>query len=148
MALTRPAAAAVVPLAAVLVLTACGADDPEPAAAPAPSPSAGAPASTSASAEPPDAVEVLYTGLEAPWGLTFLPDGDALVTERDSARVLRLPTGGGDPQVVTTLEQARPEGEGGLLGIAASPDFAADGLVYAYLTAAAADVDAQHLAAE
>ena len=80
--------------------------------------------------------EVLVTGLQAPWGLDFLPDGAALVTERDTARVLRVPADGGEATVVTTIEQAAPAGEGGLLGLAVSPDFAADGAVYAYVTTA------------
>jgi len=79
---------------------------------------------------------VLVTGLEVPWGLAFLPGGDALVSERDSARVLRVPAEGGEPVEVTTISQTRPSGEGGLLGLAVSPDFTTDQLVFAYLTAA------------
>jgi glucose/arabinose dehydrogenase len=79
--------------------------------------------------------QVLATGLEAPWGLAFLPGGDALVSERDTARVLRVPAAGGTPVLVRRVPEARPEGEGGLLGLAVSPAFATDGLVYAYLTA-------------
>jgi glucose/arabinose dehydrogenase len=71
-----------------------------------------------------------------PWGLAFLPSGEALVTERDSARVLRVPATGGEPAVVTTVREAEPDGEGGLLGIALSPGFAEDDLVYVYVTAA------------
>ena len=65
---------------------------------------------------------MLTTGLEAPWGLAFLPDGEALVTERDSARILRVPAGGGTPTEVQRLSEVDGGGEGGLLGIAVSPD--------------------------
>lgn len=79
--------------------------------------------------------QTLVTGLEVPWGAAFLPDGDALVTERISARVLRVsPDGQVDP--VQTIDEVVPSGEGGLLGIALSPTFADDQLVYAYYTAA------------
>ena len=77
---------------------------------------------------------MLTTGLQAPWGLGFLPGGDALVSERDTARVLRIPAAGGKPAVVTTVTGVLPGGEGGLLGLAVSPTFAADQLVFAYLT--------------
>ena len=119
----------------LLGLTACGGDPPA-SSAPTRGPSTPVPAASAApsgSGEldngPP---EVLATGLEAPWGLTFLPGGDALVTERDSARVLRVPAAGGEPVEVTTVEQADPRGEGGLLGIALAPD---DRTVYVYVTA-------------
>jgi glucose/arabinose dehydrogenase len=75
-------------------------------------------------------------GLAAPWGLAFLPDGSALVTERDTTRVLAVPAGGGRPREVGRLEAAQPQGEAGLLGIEVSPDFAEDSLVYAYVSTA------------
>lgn len=77
--------------------------------------------------------EVLVTGLEAPWGLGFLPGGDALVTERDTARVLRVAAAGGDPVEITRISTAAPAGEGGLLGLAVAPDGAT---VYVYVTTA------------
>jgi len=69
-----------------------------------------------------------------PWGVAFLPDGSALVTERDSHRIVRV-----DPQGRTQLVGLVPgvaanAGEGGLLGITLSPDFAQDSLIYCYLT--------------
>jgi glucose/arabinose dehydrogenase len=70
-----------------------------------------------------------------PWGLAFLPNGDALVAERDSARILQVPAKGGSPKVVYKVPGVEPSGEGGLLGIAVSPDYASDKTVYAYYTA-------------
>jgi glucose/arabinose dehydrogenase len=70
-----------------------------------------------------------------PWGLAFLPDGSALVAERDRARILQVPAAGGTPREVMRLPETRPAGEGGLLGLAVSPSYRSDGLVYAYLTA-------------
>ena len=77
---------------------------------------------------------VLATNLEAPWDVAFLPDGDALVTERDSGRVLSV-SPSGETEEVRTLP-ADGSGEGGLLGLALSPDYEDDGLVYAYYTTA------------
>src|SRR5690606_22595086 len=75
--------------------------------------------------------QVAATGLVAPWGMTFLPNGDALVAQRDSAQIVRINAGGGT-QVVGTVPNVDPDGEGGLLGLAASPN--QDGWVYAYHT--------------
>ncbi|WP_328998182.1 PQQ-dependent sugar dehydrogenase [Kribbella sp. NBC_00709] len=69
------------------------------------------------------------------WSVAFLPDGSALVTERDRFEVLRVTASGQKttlgkvPGVVTT------SGEGGLLGVALSPNFATDHWVYFYHTA-------------
>ncbi|MEV0794350.1 PQQ-dependent sugar dehydrogenase [Kribbella sp. NPDC050459] len=69
------------------------------------------------------------------WSAAFLPDGSALVTERDRFEVLRVTASGQKttlgkvPGVVTTT------GEGGLLGLALSPNFASDHWVYFYHTA-------------
>ncbi len=112
------------PLLAVLALglVACGSPSP-PVATSRPGPA-------TASAAP----DVLASGLVAPWGLAFLPGGDALVSERDSGRVLRVPAAGGTPVEVARVAETRPAGEGGLLGLALSPEYARDGLVFAYVT--------------
>jgi glucose/arabinose dehydrogenase len=73
----------------------------------------------------------LTTGLEAPWGLTFLPDGSALVSERISGEILRIPADGGDPLTVGVVPGVHASSEGGLLGIAASPAFATDRTIFA-----------------
>ncbi len=120
-------------LAVALALTAaCTGGSPDAAGTPA---STG-PSGTSSAPTTPSGPQVLASGLAAPWGLAFLPGGDALVAERDTARVLRIPASGGTAVEVARLTDTRPAGEGGLLGLAVSPTYAADGLVYAYQTTA------------
>ena len=75
--------------------------------------------------------EVVADHLEVPWGIAFLPDGSALVSERDRARILRVRPGD-SPTEVARVPGVAPEGEGGLLGIAVSPDYQRDQIVYAY----------------
>ena len=74
-------------------------------------------------------------GLQSPWGLAFLPDGSALVTERDSARVLRIDPATGTATPIGRVRGVVPGGEGGLLGIAVPPGPAPTTL-YAYATTA------------
>ena len=79
------------------------------------------------------------SGLTTPWGIAFLPDGSALVGERDTAKVLLVRPGsqhlvGTVPGVVSNGQQG---GEGGLLGLAVSPSYATDHLIYAYMSTAA-----------
>src|SRR5690606_30525505 len=76
-------------------------------------------------------VRTVATGLAVPWGIDFLPDGHALVNERDSARLLDV-SPSGQVTVVGTVSGVQPGGEGGLLGLAVSPTFASDRLVYLY----------------
>ena len=85
---------------------------------------------------PPRVVETVARGLAAPWGVAFFPNGDALVTERDTARVLRVTGERRVVQEVGTLDAAAPEGEGGLLGVALAPGYPEDRAVYFYLTTA------------
>ena len=143
----RPAvaltAAIVVGLAATLA--GCGGDDssgafdtrssgPAPTtASPQPSnpatPTTGAP---SGRPGPPRVVGTVADGLEVPWGIGFLPDGSALVNERDSGRVLRIADGKVD--IVGRIDQTRAQGEAGLLGLAVSPSYAEDHRVFVYAT--------------
>jgi aldose sugar dehydrogenase len=80
----------------------------------------------------PFTTEVVAKGLEVPWGLAFLPRGDVLVTERPG-RVRLLREGQLVPQPVANVRIAN-SAEGGLLGIAAHPDFASNRLFYLYVT--------------
>ena len=82
---------------------------------------------------PPTVVGEVATGLEIPWSVAFLPDGTALVSERGTAKIKLLDGQGGATEVGEVPDVAA-EGEGGLLGLAISPDFATDQLVYAYHT--------------
>jgi len=90
---------------------------------------------TSASAQEPSTT-VIATGLQVPWGLAFLPDGSALVSERVTGRIWQIDANGSKRIVVRVPGVATNAGEGGLLGLAVSPNYARDRLVYAYLTTA------------
>ncbi|WP_406081438.1 PQQ-dependent sugar dehydrogenase [Micromonospora sp. NBC_00858] len=82
-----------------------------------------------------DAGEEIAQGFDVPWGLAFLPNGDALIAERNTGLVLQLTPGGGAPRQVYQVPGVVAGGEGGLLGLAVSPHFAEDNLIYAYYTA-------------
>jgi glucose/arabinose dehydrogenase len=82
----------------------------------------------------PQVASTVVTNLASPWGLAFLPDGSALVSERNTAQIRRIVNG--TLSTVGTVPGVQPAGEGGLLGIAVAPTFATDRLVYAYFTAA------------
>ncbi len=134
---------------ALAAVNACGgsddrvASDPTPsvpsAAGPATSGSqstAGAPTSSSSGDQTPDLQpQVVVEGLEVPWGIAFLPDGSALIAERDNATIQLLDPDGQIKQV-GSVAGVVPTSEGGLLGLAVSPTYTQDHLVYAYLTTA------------
>jgi glucose/arabinose dehydrogenase len=80
--------------------------------------------------------ETLARGLVVPWGLAFLPNGDALVTERESGDVVRVSRRGGRSLVGNIPSAGGASGEGGLLGVTVSPTFTTDRNVYFYVTTA------------
>jgi glucose/arabinose dehydrogenase len=144
----RPVTLVAAGCATAVLAGACTADDGgegTPATPPLASPSrdaSGSPQATSpgsgrATPTPPGRARVtgvVAEGLDVPWGVDFLPGGDALVTERESARVLRV-SPDGTTREVGTVAGVSPSGESGLLGLAVSPDFAEDRAVYVYFTA-------------
>ncbi len=130
----------------VLALTACSED---PDAGPGPSTVSASPSDETSptddtdddadSNRAPQVVAEAATGLAVPWGLGFLPDGRAVVTERDERTVLLVDPEAPEGSRVTEagiLEEAAPQGEAGLLGVAVSPDFAVDRLLYFYVSTA------------
>lgn len=84
----------------------------------------------------PRVSRTLAKNLSVPWGLAFLPNGNALVGERDSGDVHVVKRGGGRRRVgnLDVLSQRSSQGEGGLLGLVLHPDFTSNRLVYAYHT--------------
>ncbi len=73
------------------------------------------------------------TGLNRPWGLVFLPNGDMLVTEK-AARVRIVRNGAVDPTPVAVIPGVYTQGTGGLQDIALHPQFASNRLVYVTYT--------------
>jgi glucose/arabinose dehydrogenase len=109
--------------------SACGASTGLTPGASPPPPAASPPAAQ------PGQPRVLASGLAVPWAIPFLPGGAALVTERDTARLLRV-TPQGQVAVAGTIPGVAPGGEGGLLGVAVPPSFRQDRLVYVYFSTA------------
>jgi glucose/arabinose dehydrogenase len=98
--------------------------------------------SRQATAQTPPAkgtVKVLRTvteGLKSPWGLAPLPDGNLLVSSRDDGTITRIAEATGKKTELGKVSGVSAAGEGGLLGIALSPDYASDHMIYAYFTTA------------
>ena len=140
---------AVPTVVAVLALVACsGNGDDRPSSTVTATPGTGASSTSTATGSatssvsptprpgPPRVVGTVASGLSVPWGLGFLPDGDAVVTERDTRRVLLIHGPRHEVRTIGTLDAAAPEGEAGLLGVAVSPGFDSDRRLYFYLSTA------------
>lgn len=104
------------------------------------------PATTTAQETPGVREEVLQTNsgpvkverlatLSEPWGMTFLPDGRLLVTEKPGR--LRIFSDGTLSEPIAGLPTIEYKGQGGLLDVEIDPNFASNGLVYFYFTEAA-----------
>lgn len=78
-------------------------------------------------------VEVLAEGLKNPWGIAFLPNGDALITEKNGG-LRKLSTSGELSGEISGLPEAYAEGQGGMLGLAVHPDFSSNQMVYVCLS--------------
>ncbi len=81
-------------------------------------------------------VTEIAKNLATPWGLTFLPDGSALVSSRNTGDIRRINPENGGHQSVGIVPDVVASNDSGLLGLAASPTFATDRTVFAFLTTA------------
>ncbi|MFE9569376.1 PQQ-dependent sugar dehydrogenase [Streptomyces sp. NPDC006692] len=125
--------------AATLVLAAgCSSAGSQPGPGATPGSTASPAAAPSAQLPPAKgSVKVARTvtdGLKSPWGIAPLPDGGLLVGSRDDGTVVRVDTATGKKTAVGSVPGVDHQGEGGLLGLALSPTYASDHLVYAYFT--------------
>lgn len=83
-------------------------------------------------------VEVVAKGIDHPWGMAFLPDGDILVTERPG-RLRAIRDGVLDPTPIEGLPPIYATGIAGLTDIVLDPDFASNRLIYLSYSKAAPD---------
>ncbi|HSV66305.1 MAG TPA: PQQ-dependent sugar dehydrogenase [Mycobacteriales bacterium] len=116
-----------------------GGPDPQLSTQPEPGQGGGGRQGTGAPGQPGQAGDpnVVASKLRAPWGLATLPDGTALVGERTTGRILRVaPDRSVPPQEVMRIAGLDGGGDGGLLGLAISPSYREDRLVFGYLTTA------------
>lgn len=73
--------------------------------------------------------QVVVSGLRGPWGMTFLPDGRMLITEKSGA--LRIVENGKLSSVpVSGVPAVVSRGQGGLLDVIAHPDFSRNKIIY------------------
>lgn len=73
-------------------------------------------------------IEAVATGVGIPWGMTFLPNGDLLVTDR-GGKLYRKPSSG-ELQPITGLPAIEAKGQGGLLDIELHPQFSKNNWIY------------------
>lgn len=79
----------------------------------------------------PGEPSVVTEGLTVPWAVGWLPDGQsALVTQRDDFQVWLVTRSGAKTDVGVVPESQGTGGEGGLMGVAVSPDWESDHYVY------------------
>ncbi|MEU6733292.1 PQQ-dependent sugar dehydrogenase [Streptomyces physcomitrii] len=79
----------------------------------------------------PTEVSTLSTGWSIPWGVSWLPDASAaLVTERDSFGLFSVTPDGTRTELGTVPESETTGGEGGLMGVAADPEWETNHRVY------------------
>lgn len=73
--------------------------------------------------------KVLTEELKNPWGITSLPDGRLIITEK--AGTMRIATTAGKLSApITGIPTVNSEGQGGLLGIRVDPDFEKNRMIY------------------
>ncbi|MEV0668038.1 PQQ-dependent sugar dehydrogenase [Actinomadura luteofluorescens] len=118
---------------AAALLAACSSSPSGDGQGRTPPPASGSPSETASGG--PGMPRTVAEGFKVPWAVAFLPGGEALVTERDTARLLRIAPSG-RKAAVGTVPGVDAQGEGGLLGVAVSPSYGTDHFVYLYYTAA------------
>lgn len=74
--------------------------------------------------------KMLDSTLKFPWGVTSLPDGRLIITERKAGTMRIVTLEGKVGEAITGIPAVNPEGQGGLLGIRVDPDFGNNRMIY------------------
>lgn len=90
------------------------------------------------STKTPYQVEVLDKSLNKPWGITSLPDGRFLITEKKGTMRIAS-TSGTMSEPITGLPVVNSGGQGGLLGLCIDPAFEQNRMVYWVFSESLAD---------
>lgn len=75
---------------------------------------------------------IIAEGLDTPWAIAFLPDGNLIITERGGE--ISIISERGEKEVIGKVKDSKEISEGGLLGLTLHPDFNANNYVYYYYT--------------
>ena len=73
-------------------------------------------------------IDTVAKGLDVPWGIAFLPDGDMLVTER-SGQLFRF-SEGKLKAIISGVPEVLAQGQGGLMDVILHPDYRKNGWIY------------------
>jgi len=115
----------------VAALAGCSGEDRTPKTSPSTSPAPTPDPDPDESWSDLEVVDTVATGLNVPWGIAFLADGSALVSQRDAASIVRISTSG-DVDELGRVRGLTTGVEAGLMGIAVDPDD--EGVLYAFVT--------------
>ena len=74
-------------------------------------------------------VELFSDGYVIPWGMSFLPDGDLLVSDI-SGKIYRVNRNGGKKAMISGVPKVFYKGQGGMLDVEVHPEFEKNNLVY------------------
>ncbi|HEX6890318.1 MAG TPA: PQQ-dependent sugar dehydrogenase [Chryseolinea sp.] len=76
------------------------------------------------------AVEVVSDSISVPFGMAFLPDGNLLVTDRPTARMILVNAADGTQSNIDGLPPIFASGDGGMLDVIVHPDFKNNHTIY------------------
>ena len=75
-------------------------------------------------------VQTVVEGLEFPWGVAFLPDGNVLITERDLGNLRLVKDGVLVEDPISGIPDFSDRGQGGLLDVEIHPNYEVNGWIY------------------
>ena len=112
------------PLAALVVVAACG------TSARTNSQNSGADGAANLPASDPPFTTTAVGTFDNPWAMAFLPGGNVAIVTEKPGRIWLVDAASGPKQPVAGAPRVVYEGQGGLLGVAVAPGFASNGQIY------------------